>query len=514
MLFFLRHAPGLLAITLIASLLFSIPLAPLSAAEKSTGFVKGVSTEDIKAKYAEAVATGEKVRILIVPGHEPDFGGAQYAGFYERELIVLLADKLAAELRTDPNLEVLVARGTDDWNTDFKRYFNKSLTSVKKFVESHKKAMKKLQRRGRVSKLEEQASHNAAPSDVALRLYGISKWSNEHTVDLMLHLHLNDSGGHSDTSPGAYTGMAIYVPDRQYSNADASRDVAEEIFARLNRLSATSTLPIEDKGIVEDQQLIALGAYNTAEAPSVLIEYSYIYEPKNMNDATRSAIYADQALATAQGVRAFLGRSPNTQHSYFTTYTWKTDAAATTTATSTGSSLDLYALQVALRNEGFYPLPPSTLINCPVDGVMRDCVTESLLAYQKAKGVPTTGTLSRETRMSLNATYSPIPYADVLPAPTPAPTLATSASCVPFGSSLTLGSTDATSKGAVSRLQTILAMDASVYPEKKVTGYFGPATDKAVKAFQVKRGITKPGTVGYGIVGPATGKALVQACAS
>jgi len=51
----------------------------------------------------------------------------------------------------------------------------------------------------------------------------------------------------------------------------------------------------------------------------------------------------------------------------------------------------------------------------------------------------------------------------------------------------------------VSKLQTQLKLDPTVYPEGLVTGYFGPLTLKAAKAFQAKYGII---TTGY--VGPLT----------
>ena len=56
----------------------------------------------------------------------------------------------------------------------------------------------------------------------------------------------------------------------------------------------------------------------------------------------------------------------------------------------------------------------------------------------------------------------------------------------------------------VSKLQEALKTDSSVYPEGLVTGYFGPATLKAVKKFQEKYGIASSGIVGYGNVGPKT----------
>lgn len=56
----------------------------------------------------------------------------------------------------------------------------------------------------------------------------------------------------------------------------------------------------------------------------------------------------------------------------------------------------------------------------------------------------------------------------------------------------------------VKTIQMLLAKDATIYPEGKITGYFGPATQAAVQKFQEKYGIAKAGNTGYGLVGPAT----------
>ena len=60
---------------------------------------------------------------------------------------------------------------------------------------------------------------------------------------------------------------------------------------------------------------------------------------------------------------------------------------------------------------------------------------------------------------------------------------------------------------SVTTLQSDLSGDSSIYPEKLVTGYFGPLTQKAVQRFQAKYGIVNsgtPSTTGYGRVGPKT----------
>ncbi len=48
----------------------------------------------------------------------------------------------------------------------------------------------------------------------------------------------------------------------------------------------------------------------------------------------------------------------------------------------------------------------------------------------------------------------------------------------------------------VTTLQTLLAADAAIYPEGKVTGFFGPATRRAIQRFQARNGLEQVGSVG------------------
>lgn len=48
----------------------------------------------------------------------------------------------------------------------------------------------------------------------------------------------------------------------------------------------------------------------------------------------------------------------------------------------------------------------------------------------------------------------------------------------------------------VELLQKVLSTDTSLYPEGKITGYYGSLTEKAVKRFQGKHGIEQAGVVG------------------
>ncbi|MEI6399982.1 MAG: peptidoglycan-binding domain-containing protein [bacterium] len=60
-------------------------------------------------------------------------------------------------------------------------------------------------------------------------------------------------------------------------------------------------------------------------------------------------------------------------------------------------------------------------------------------------------------------------------------------------------------KGAdVTSLQSFLAGDNTIYPQGKVTGYFGSLTKSAVSNYQVRNNIPTPNGVGAGRVGPST----------
>jgi len=512
----MRTTPSFfLTLTLIMSIALLSSAPHLEAAAKRTSkvtFEETVSVDDLAASYAEAAAGGQKVRILIMPGHEPDFGGAEFMGYYERELVVDIANKLATELRTDANFEVFVARGNEGWNDDFTYYFDKHGRKIERFVETHKEAMEKLEKKKKLEENNAQAAHNEARSDVALRLYGVNKWANENDIDLVLHLHLNDETGHAENERGAYSGSAIYIPDNIYGNAKASKAIAEPIFERLNTTNATSTFGLETSGILEDRELIAIGAYNTSEIPSLLIEYGYIYEPRITGEGARSEVLADFAYQTALGVKDFFGSSGRPRFSTkVLPYQFSRDVLATSTATSTPKDTrGIYALQAALRSLGYYPGTEAALSVCPISGITNECMASALKAFQTAKGLEQTGTFGPATRAAMNSSFG-------VTTPVTAPALAepaAPATCTAFMSTLAVGATDASTNGEVTRLQKILAKDTALYPEGKVTGYFGPATMAAIKRFQVQNKLASQGSGGYGLIGPATRAALLTACST
>ncbi len=505
----------LAALALILAVSFVVPATYAFAKTKKDDDRKTATVAELVQAYADAGNGGQKVRILVVPGHEPGFGGAVYQGVYEREITVEIADQLAAYLQQNPRFEVIEARSNTAWNEGLQEYFEDEWDDIEDFVDDKKDDFEKDVRHGRVTEREdaEQVDHAAAPSDVALRLYGINRWANEHDIDLVVHAHVNDTTDHGPDSPSAYSGYAVYVPDAQYGNADTSRPVGEAVAARLSAMSATSTLPIENRGVVEDQELIALGAFDTLSVPSVLMEYAYLTEPRFMHPEVRQVVTKDYAYETYLGIQDFF-KDPAAAK--YPTASLPFTFASSSIPTEASSSPAVYALQAALHTLGFYPayasttpanarIAPPTLTMCPIDGVIGPCTTNGIEAFQISNGWETTGTLGPKTVATLNRLFSDQPAAPAAPS-------ASGAACLLPEQGLAKDAHDQDAEGDVTRLQRLLARDPALYPEQLVTGYFGPATEAAVERFQEAHGIAHEGGAGYGLVGPKTLAALGALC--
>lgn len=432
-------------------LIFSLVAGPSHAVAATDGFDKGATAAELRDQYEDG-----EIRILIAAGHEPGYGGAVYQGVYEREVVSEIAEQLADELEKNPNYEVVITRDNSKWNSSLSKYFSKEKKKIQSFIKKQKRAFEKLVKKGDIEQLDgsEQVDHTNVTGDVALRLYGINKWANENDIDLVVNLHVNDAPDHGPNDPSKYTGYAVYVPDAAYGNSKTSKELGRDIADRLSALSGVSTYPGESRGVIEDQELIAMGAYGTLNLPSVLVEYGYITEPRFTLPEHRATVTKDAAYQTYLAIQDFFDDPVSNPRSVAKLpTTWPKPVATTTPSVATTT--------------------PAVPVPTPVIPV--------------ATTTPTT----------------PV---------TPAPVV-----CAPFTQTImpAKSETDIDTTGAVKRLQTILAKDKTLYPEGLVTGYFGPATLRAVQAFQKKNNIASSGTpetTGYGAVGPKTAKALLTLC--
>lgn len=267
-------------------------------------FSAGISTKDLLNKYAVASPKqGKVIKILIVPGHEPDLGGAIYKELKERDLNLLLSEKVKKLLEKNKKFEIIVSRDTKGWNPIIENYVNTNNADILTWINSKKKEMSDLVDVGRISVVKSEMGHMSAPLNSAIFLYGINKWAGENKVDLVVHLHFNDNLKYKG-KPN-YAGFSIYVPEKQYSNSTSSKDLAKYLMKEISKVQKVSTMPEENSGIIEDQELIAMGRYNTSDTLSVLIEYAYIYEGFMQKKKTRNAFIDKSAFSTAKAINNF-----------------------------------------------------------------------------------------------------------------------------------------------------------------------------------------------------------------
>ncbi|HEX7724419.1 MAG TPA: N-acetylmuramoyl-L-alanine amidase [Candidatus Paceibacterota bacterium] len=349
-----------------------------------------VTIEQVKNDYATAtlaMAAGQaqphKVRILIVPGHEPTSGGAEGYGLKERDMTVELAQDLIKYLKQNEHYEVFTTRDTNNWTPDFANYFKTQWEQIKTWTNAHVVETRSLQRVGEYAQVTPTVHHTKAAPDVALRLYGVNKWANENDIDIALHIHFNDYPGHA-ASGGKYSGFTIYVPEKQYFNSTTSKAIAGAVFKRLARYNPVSNLPGEDEGIVEEQDLIAIGAFNSVDAASMLTEYGYLYEQRFQDPDVRHRTLDEMAYETYLGLLDFFDPSvaSSVSHLYDTQimpYQW---TKIITGSGSGDSSEDIFALQTALILDGDYPPTGKTMNECPRSGSFGPCTKLGLSKFQ------------------------------------------------------------------------------------------------------------------------------------
>ncbi len=399
------------------------------------------TVEQIKEKYKQANIVvlnsaskdlsnaPNKVKILLVPGHEPGFGGTEFGELKEREMNVELAKYLNEYLSYDKRYEIFMARDNQSWNIELERYFKEKWSEIIEWQKTYRQELNRLSSLGDVYIPQPIVHHNNAPKDAALRLYGITKWSNENDVDVILHIHFNDYPRRNARIPGEYSGFSIYVPTEQFKNSSTTKNIAQKIFSRFEKYNPVSNLKGEDAGIVDGAELIAIGANNTSDAPSMLVEYGYIYEPQFTNDSLRSLTLKDLAYQTYLGLQDFFEAKEvfsdrvgivnanvdnNNQRNIVANMTFGTsilpylwDEKLDSKSNTPKAHRDIFALQTALMYEGVYPPSGMNKNNCPRSGMIGACTKKALESFQKLYGITDeVDIVGPKTRKILNAKYS------------------------------------------------------------------------------------------------------------
>ncbi|MCC2630372.1 MAG: cell wall-binding protein [Candidatus Paceibacter sp.] len=365
-------------------------------------FSHAATAQEIITRYTNSLKTGQKVNILVVPGHDDEYWGTEFGDIREGDITVAIGQHLYNYLKADPKLNVTLTRTQMGYTDTFTNYFKTNRTQIQDFIKTSQAAHTEKISTGQIQ-VNEIVPHAVAKPEVALRLYGINKWANENNIDLVIHIHVNDEGSRSWGQVGKYSGFSMYYPASEYSNSATSQVLAKSIFEELLKKNTPSDYPPEASGYIPDHELIAIGAANTLKSAATLIEYGYIYEPKFLNIDNRDALTKDLAYQTYLGLHSFFGdraKFPATtvtntasQASNYLPHTWSKNLQK-----GVGTKADINALQAALTKNGVY--------TCGVTGTFGPCTEKGVKAFQTKYKISQTGTVGPQTRAKLNALYS------------------------------------------------------------------------------------------------------------
>lgn len=360
-------------------------------------YPEAITPKDLQTKYHSG-----RLKILLVAGHDNQYSGTSFGGLREADLNLQLTNNLATILSKDSHFDVITARNFIDGNyiTDLAEYFDREREQILSFRNNLQRDFHSLISRGDLTE-HRGVQHNFAPGEVSLRLFGINKWANERGVDLVLHVHFNDHPGRHSTARGKYSGFAIYIPEGQYPNARVSAAVAQSVFNQLEKFFPVSDLPLESGGVVEDQELIAVGSSGSRKGASFLIEFGYIYEPQITNEETRPLILAELAWQTYQGLKKHFEPDYPEAPTLLLPHRFASELKE-----GLRGERDVLALQKLLQVEGLYPPLAKTMNDCPLSGNFGPCTAEAVRAFQTKYNLPTTGYVGELTLEKLNALHS------------------------------------------------------------------------------------------------------------
>jgi len=348
--------------------------------------------------------TNGQVKLLIVPGHDndPSSGGTSFGPLIEAKLNLALSQNILRFFGSDPHFQPLITRDEAGYKEPFSSYFTDHRDEIIAFRDSSRANMRDLISSGAISAIISPAK-DAAP-EASIKLNGINKWINENNVDISLHVHFNDYAGRRSGVRGRYSGFVVFIPERQMPNYSASVGIGTSLFKKLVKFFPTSNQLTENRGLVEDQELIALGGGRTlnANTASILIEYGYIYESAWLNASTREMILKEIAYQTYLGIKNYFEPqavpAPNPLEG---PYFWNRQMMI-----NPAESRDVLALQIALTKDGLYPPPGFYRNDCPMSGIFGRCTRRAIQNFQTKYGIYRSGYVDFTTLSKINQVYS------------------------------------------------------------------------------------------------------------
>ncbi len=355
-----------------------------------------VNLDDLQNRY-DRFSDGRnhvanRIKVLIVPGHDDVHHGADFNDLKEVDLNRELAKNLYQYLLKDKNFRVFLAADENGFNEKITSYLEDEKNEIEKFKNFKKQVTQELIDSGEIQ-IEQYVAHNSAPEEVVNVLYGINRYANEEDFDIVIHVHFNDYPRKNKKEAGEHSGISIYVPASQFLNGSASKEMAESIFERLTKVFSPSTHPVEQAGVIQDSELIAVGAFNSVDSVALLIEYGYVYEPQFVDPVLRSVALKELAYQTYFGLKNFFdGEFETEKETALFPYFWSRDFNG-----KEKDNIDVFALQMFLRLNELYP-PENNFKDCPINGSFGECTIQAVKSLQEKYGLEPTGKVDFKVR--------------------------------------------------------------------------------------------------------------------
>lgn len=235
-----------------------------------------------------AARPGRRFKVMLDPGHGgKDPGARGVRGLEEKDVVLSIAHLVAARLRTEPGIEVLLTRTDDRYLSLEDRTGIANAADADLFISIH---------------------GNAAPSPSlrGIEVYYLNNTNNRGTLRLAAMENNLRWDPRDPSLQSAIPDLSYILSDlRQTYKVEESRQLAEQLDAALYARLADRYEGIQDLGVKEGPFYVLVGAY----MPCVLVEVSFLTHPVEGARLATLAYRSTLAEGISQGIHRYMAQA-------------------------------------------------------------------------------------------------------------------------------------------------------------------------------------------------------------
>ncbi len=231
-----------------------------------------------------AALPGRRFKVMLDPGHGgKDPGARGVRGLEEKDVVLSIAHLVAARLRSESEIEVLLTRTDDRYLSLEDRTGLANAAGADLFISIHA---------------------NAAPSPSlrGIEVYYLNNTNNRGTLRLAAMENNLRWDPRDPSLPSAIPDLSYILSDlRQTYKVEESRQLADQLDAALYARLADNYQGIQNLGVKEGPFYVLVGAY----MPCVLVEVSFLTHPVEGARLATIAYRSTLADGISQGVHRY-----------------------------------------------------------------------------------------------------------------------------------------------------------------------------------------------------------------